>query len=91
MEGEAYSLGPRNWELAASRCFQVSDYRPELVDAFGDTVPIYETPREMSAQLKRAFDDPSWRRDMAYAQWERAQPYSCHRTMSVVADVLKAA
>jgi spore maturation protein CgeB len=90
-DGEAYSLGPRNWELAACRTFQVSDFRQELVDVFGDTVPLYETPQEMSALLKRAFDDPAWRNDLAYQQWEKAQPYTARNVTRTVAQVLAAA
>ncbi len=90
MDGEAYSLGPRNWELAASGCFQISDARPELTDVFGDTVPLYETPAEMSALFKRAFREPSWRKDMAAAQRERALPYSSKNVMLPVAQLLSA-
>jgi spore maturation protein CgeB len=90
MDGEAYSLGPRNYELAACRTFQVSDYRPELIDVFGDSVPLYATPQELGAVLKRAFDEPSWRSELAYKQWERAQPYSCEKVMSRAAEALAA-
>lgn len=89
-EGDAYSLGPRNWELAACRCFQVSDARQELVDVFGDSVPLYETPRELGDLLKRAFDDPAWRKEKAFQQCERAQPYSAQNVMRPVAQFLAA-
>jgi hypothetical protein len=91
MDGEAYSLGPRNWELAACRTFQISDARPELTDVFGDSVPIFETPYEFTALMKKAFADPAWRDALAYQQWEKAQPYSCHNTMKTVAQVLAVA
>lgn len=90
MDGEAYSLGPRNWELAACRTFQISDFRQELIDVFGDTVPLYETPQEMGQLFKRAFDDPSWRTEMAYKQWEKALPYSSVNVMKPVAQLLAA-
>jgi len=90
IEGEAYSLGPRNWELAACRIFQVSDFRQELADVFGDSVPLYETPRELGDLLKRAFDDPAWRKDLAFEQWERAQPYSLQNVMRPVAQFIAA-
>lgn len=90
LDGEAYSLGPRNWELAACRTFQVSDLRPELIDVFGDSVPLYQTPRELGDLLKRAFDDPAWRDDLAMQQCERAQPYSCEKIMKPVAQLLAA-
>jgi spore maturation protein CgeB len=91
MDGEAYSLGPRNWELAACRTFQVSDYRQELVDVFADTVPMYESAGDLSRLLARAFDDPAWRIELAYRQWEKALPYSCVNTMKTAAQVMAAA
>lgn len=90
MRGEAYSLGPRNWELAACGTFQVSDFRQELVDVFGDSVPLYETPAELTALLKRAFNEPGWRQEMAQRQTEAAEPYSCERVMRTVAQALAA-
>lgn len=90
VEGDAYSLGPRNWELAACRTFQVSDFRQELIDVFGNTVPVYETERELGALLKRAFDEPSWRKDLAFQQCEKAQPYSSQNVMKPVAEFLAA-
>lgn len=90
LPGEAYSLGPRNWELAACRTFQVSDYRPELEDVFGDAIPQFETPEELSALLKRAFDEPSWREELADRQCELVQPYSCNAVMKAAADALAA-
>lgn len=90
VEGDAYSLGPRNWELAACRTFQVSDYRQELIDVFGDTVPVYETGRELGALLKRAFDDPLWRKELAVEQCERAKPYTSQNVMRPVAEFLAA-
>jgi len=88
--GEAYSLGPRNWELAACRTFQVSDFRQELVDVFEDSVPLYETPRELGDLMRRAFNEPEWRKELAYRQWEKAQPYSCQNVMRPVAQFLAA-
>jgi len=90
MEGEAYSLGPRNWELAACGTFSISDYRPELADVFGDAVPVYKTPADFSALMARAFAEPSWRRDMAARQRDAALPYSCDRVMLPVAQALAA-
>ena len=90
MDGEAYSLGPRNWELAACRTFQISDFRQELIDVFEDTVPLYESPQEMSQIMRRAFDDPAWRKEMAYRQWEKALPYSSVNVMKPVAQLLAA-
>lgn len=90
IEGEAYSMGPRNYELAACRTFQVSDYREEVVDVFGDSMPIYNTPQELAALMKRAFREPTWRKDMAYRQWEAVQGHTCEAQMAKVAEILAA-
>lgn len=87
-EGEAYSVGPRTYEAAACGMFQVSDHRQELIDIFGDSVPIYESPREMERIVRKALRDPAWRKDMAERQTAAVQPYSCvERMKSVVAVV----
>jgi spore maturation protein CgeB len=67
-DGEAYSVGPRTYELAACGTFQVSDYRPELRDIFGDAVPVYTTPEELGAIVRRALDNPDWRARLAREQ-----------------------
>src|SRR3990170_895369 len=61
---EAYSAGPRVYELAACETFQASDHRQEVIDIFGDTVPIYQTPKELERILRRAVDDPVWRSEL---------------------------
>jgi spore maturation protein CgeB len=50
--GEADSLNPRVYELAAGRCFQIcDDSRPELTELFGDSIPTYR--HDDSADLER--------------------------------------
>lgn len=80
-DGEAYSAGPRTWELAACEAFQVSDYRQEIEDVFGDAVPFYDTPAELEALLRRAIGDPVWRQEQAVKQREAVQGHDCTRTM----------
>lgn len=80
-EGEAYSAGPRVYELAACGTFQVSDYRQEIVDIFGDTMPLYRTPKELERTLRRAIEDPVWRSEMAEKQREAVQGRDCAWTM----------
>jgi len=90
MEGEAYSLSPRTWELAACGTFQVSDYRPELIEVFGDAVPVFDTPNDLSRLLRRAATEPRWRQELVQRQTEIGRPYSCNTVMKTVADVLAA-
>lgn len=52
-KNEAYSIGPRAYELAACGLFTVSDPRPELVDVFGEGyVPTFETPEELGRLVR---------------------------------------
>jgi len=46
-EDSAYSLGPRAFEIAACGGFQISDYRAELAEVFGDSVPVYRGARQL--------------------------------------------
>jgi spore maturation protein CgeB len=87
-EGEAYSAGPRVYELAACGTFQVSDYRQEIEDIFGDAVPFYRTPKELEATLHRAVDDPVWRSEMAERQREAVQGRDCKATMATVLEAV---
>ena len=77
--GQAYSLGPRAFEIAACGAFQLcDDARPELREVFGDTVATYRDGADLQRQidyfLAPAHEDE--RRQMAAAAWERVQPCS---------------
>lgn len=87
-DGEAYSAGPRTWELAACEAFQVSDYRQEIADVFGDAVPFYETPKELETLLRRAIDDPVWRKEQAVKQRQAVQGFDCTRTMRTMLEAV---
>jgi len=76
---EAYSLGPRAFEIAACGAFQLcDDTRPELRDVFGDSVATYHD----AADLQRQIDDylhpahEDERREMAAEALERVQTCS---------------
>ena len=68
--GEAYSMGPRAVELAACGTFQISDFRPEIVDVFGDAVPIHHSPLELEVLIRQYLADPAKRRELAVRQRE---------------------
>ena len=85
-EGEAYSAGPRTFELAACGCFQISDFRQEVADIFGDTVPIYQTPAEFERLMRRALDDPIWREEVAKQQHEAIQGHDCVTRMATLLE-----
>lgn len=61
----AESLNPRSYELAAAGCFQISDYRPEVADVFGDAVPTFRTAAELGPLVRRWLDDAEGRQAAA--------------------------
>ena len=61
----AESMNPRSYELAAAGCFQVSDYRPEVAEVFGDAVPTFRDPHELGPLVRRWVDDDDGRRAAA--------------------------
>lgn len=50
--GDAYSVGPRVIEAAACGAFVLSEYRPELKDIFGDSVPIFKSAKELEELVR---------------------------------------
>lgn len=48
----AESLNPRAYELAALGCLHVSTPRAEVVEKFGDLVPVAETPEQAAEQVR---------------------------------------
>ena len=63
---EAYSLGPRIYELAACGTFQLTDYsRKELFDVFGDTIPVYANAEHLASLIDLFIKHPRWRIEMA--------------------------
>lgn len=57
----AESLNPRAYELAATGCFTVSDYRAEVTETFGDLVPTFSHASEIRPLLDRWLTDDAGR------------------------------
>lgn len=76
---DAYSLGPRAFEIAGCRAFQLCDRsRPELAEIFGQSVATYGQPEEVPEAIAW-WADPArdeLRRDMATASYEIAQAHT---------------
>jgi spore maturation protein CgeB len=81
-KGEAYSVGPRTYELAACGLFQISDERPELKDIFAGSVPIYNSPQEMERLVRHYIANPQERRELAGQQLEAVKPHTVERRMA---------
>lgn len=62
-----YSLGPRAFEIAVCGAFQLSDYRPELRDVFGDTVAVYHDAKDLIAKANYYLLHENEREEMAAA------------------------
>lgn len=62
---DAESLNPRALELAAGGCFHLSDYRPEVTEVFGDSVPTFTTPKELEESIRFYLANPNERQRMA--------------------------
>jgi len=85
----AHSLGPRSYELAACGIFQICDEgRAELREVFGDTVPTYKTPDDLSALLRTYLDDPMRREELAQAQHEAIKPHTFEARMRTLLEAL---
>jgi len=61
----AESLNPRAIELAACGCFQISHYRAEVAEVFGDAVPTFKTADELGQLVRHYLASPSMRLDKA--------------------------
>lgn len=70
--GDAYSIGPRAYEIAACGAFQLcDDTRPELVEVFGDSVATYSNPKDLLDKTKYYLKNEGERLDMAAAAFEK--------------------
>lgn len=71
---EAYSLGPRAFEIAACGAFQLSDNkRQELGDVFGDSVATYEDKEDLLSKIDYFLSHDAERREMAFEAHSRVQ------------------
>lgn len=72
--GEAESLGPRAFEIAACGAFQLCDNtRPELQDVFGDSVVTYDDTEDLRDKVKYYLRNDHKRREMAKESHRRVQ------------------
>ncbi len=61
----AESIGPRLYELAACGVFTVSEYRPEVVEVFGDAVPTFRSSGELAELVRHYLAHPLERQALA--------------------------
>ena len=65
--GNAESLNPRAYELAADGVFTLSRPRAEVSERFGPLVPTFDTPRELETLVRHFLLNEGARRDAAAA------------------------
>lgn len=79
--GEAESIGPRAYEIAACGGFQLcDDARPEYREVFGEAAATYRAgdSADLARQIHFWLDRPALRAEVAQAQWRAVQPHSWH-------------
>ncbi len=85
--GEAYSLGPRTFELAACGLYQISDgQRPELAEIFGGTIPTFESPKELEREVRWALENPIERQKLAVQQWACVRNHTMKDRMTTLLE-----
>jgi spore maturation protein CgeB len=84
------SMNPRAYELAACGTFQLSEWRPEVEEVFGDAVPTFRTADELSDLIRYYLAHDAERQEKAAAARERVQGHSYHQRAAQVLDDLEA-
>lgn len=84
----ADSLNPRALELAACGVFQISDWRAEVEEIFGQSVPTFRAPGELSELVRYWIDKPGERELLAEASRLAVTDHTFEqRARQVVADL----
>lgn len=73
---QAESLNPRALELAACGTFQISNYRPEVAEVFGDAVPTFKTAEELGQLVRYFLQHPDERADKARRAMEAVRGHT---------------
>jgi len=84
----AESMGPRCYELAATGCFFVTDYRREVSDVFGDVVPTFATAGELEELLRYYLAHDEERRERAGHLPALAAPHTFDARVAEMMEVL---
>lgn len=86
----AESLNPRDYELAATGCYFVTDPRAELADVL-PMVETFTTPRECEALIRRALADSEHRARLAEQAQAAAQPHTWTARVAQMLQDIRAA
>lgn len=83
----AESANPRVYEAAAIGAFCLSDYRAEIEDVFGDSIPMWMpgVPYQLGALVRRFLADPEQRQNRAAEAQRRVQSETfAHRARTII-------
>ena len=73
--GDAWSIGPRAFEIPACGAFQLCDNtRPELAEVFGDSVATYSDGEDLLDKVKYYLVNEAERLEMAEAALDKVEP-----------------
>lgn len=82
------SLSPRAYELAACGAFHLSEFRPEVGEVFGESVPTFRTPDEASVLIRAWLaNDEQRARAAADLPARVAEASWVHRATAVLGDL----
>lgn len=90
-EGDAYSVGPRVIEAAACGAFVLSEHRPELVEIFGDSVPIFKSAKELEGLVRYYLANEQERKDLASRSHKAVSEMHYDSRATYVLKILEAA
>lgn len=87
----AESANPRTYEAAACQAFQISDFREEIGEVFGDAIPTYETgvAWQLDALIRRYLADDNARRACAQRAYYRVQPHTFRTRAQTIVRTLQ--
>jgi spore maturation protein CgeB len=72
----ADSMNPRAYELAACGVFQLSSYRPEVAELFGNSVPTFRTAAQLEQLVRDYLADDKGRHMAATAARRTIEPHT---------------
>lgn len=87
----AYSTGPRILEVAGCGGFSITDYRPEVKDIFGDSVPIFENSEQLNQMIDYYTSHADIRKNMSAIARKRASQHTYHHRAKFAVEVFSEA
>lgn len=88
---DAESMNPRSIELAACGTFQISHYRDEIAETFGDAVATFQSADELGHLIRYYLQHPEEREDKARRAMEAIRGHTfAERAATILRDLASA-